>query len=267
MPSRAFVVGIPSTTVPGFADLRAGEDARVVATLLRARGFSVDSRVNGCTRDQFIAGLEDLRQATGAGDLAIIYVSGHGDRLVDTSDNPDEPADSHLILTDAHLSDDWFGVTFWPSVDKECQGSRWVTIADTCYSRTILLKMQARRAARMLRFAKLAPGSPQSTRALMHLMTPRTPDIWRLHIGASRDAEKALAVDPIDKKLSYATAALLRALDSNPHATYRQMVEAAEAEAASLRTAGAPLAPAPTLIMRSPDDRLIDSPAFRELTW
>jgi len=281
------LVGVPHTDEPGFPDLPGTrDDVRAVADLLTRNGFDsddVDARGEGCTVDELTSSLESLRARTGAGDLSIVYFTGHGYRELDQSPTPDEEYDQFLVLTDGVLRDDWFR-PYWEGI---AEGSRWVTFADCCFAGTV-----------MVSFAEPPPD-------LSPIRTVKPPaGTWRLHLAATPDDRLALALKDARQQMaaggdhvgrragkrrswepewwerpqlnispfagrvpaSYATAAVLTVLDGAPDATYRETMLAVR-EAANTFLRNNVRVGKPVKLDVSVDDQLLDSPAFSPLTW
>ncbi|MFC6420322.1 caspase family protein [Ornithinimicrobium tianjinense] len=250
--SRAVVVGVPTTREPHFPDLPSTtQDAVAVRNHLVQHGFSVNVRATGCSVQQFQDAVTELRQQTRAGDLALIYFSGHGDRVEDLSPTPDEPWDTHLILSDRRLPDDWFGEAFWPLVHAESPGTRWVTFADACFSASALSWIDRPRTP--------APVLPRVRD------TAGTTEVRRLHLGAAPDSQRAPASDPVGRRYSYVTGAFLRAIALGG-VSYREAIAAVAAEATALQVLY-PGLPRPTCYENHTDGRLGTSPAFVPLSW
>jgi len=110
-----------------------------MGALLRARGFGkddVDVQQHGLTVVKFKERLKQLRTSTLSGDLAVVYISGHGYRRPTSDPREPDGYDECLVLSDDVLADNWFRAEFWPGV---AASSFWMTCADTCFSATVLV--------------------------------------------------------------------------------------------------------------------------------
>jgi hypothetical protein len=66
-------------------------DVEAMTKLLAGLGFEVDARIQArASRDEILAGYRSLIDATGLGDTAVVYYSGHGGRAVNASPKPGE---------------------------------------------------------------------------------------------------------------------------------------------------------------------------------
>lgn len=124
------------------------------------------------TRAAILGALGELARRSGPGDLAVVYLAGHGTQLASETerDGFDEvflPADFRLVrdrgaVTIAnHIRDDEFGTAF--AAILETGASIWL-IADLCHAGTI--ERSARRGAVRARFAPLALGPGEVLRDL-----------------------------------------------------------------------------------------------------
>jgi hypothetical protein len=108
-------------------------DASVVALLCREQGLQVAELHN---RDVTRGGLMDAcRQAWAgmtAGDLLVVFISGHGGQDLDTNADEEDGQDETLCLWDGQLSDDVLGA-LWQEIPK---GVRVLFVTDTCNSGT-----------------------------------------------------------------------------------------------------------------------------------
>lgn len=247
MTSRALLVGVPRPSDHRFPAVPevSGDVAEV--ELLLAAFDHVDARPDGCLRQEFVDAMLDLRSSTVGGDLTFVYFSGHGYSSPDPTGQGDEPWDECLVFSDDLLNDDWFR-EFWKGI---ADGSRWVTFADACHSATIMLGI----------------GVDLPTRDV----TCYPADVaWRLHLAASQDEDVATVLDPDEpgygQARSRATAAMLGELATHPAATYRQLWQAVDAAAAASIRSNVDWG-RPAMSNISPDDRLLDSPAFAPLAW
>lgn len=247
MTTRALLVGVPATADPRFPAIPgvSGDVAQVEEALV---GFDhVDARPGGCSRQDFVDAMLELRSSTVAGDLTVVYFSGHGYSSHDASGRGDEPWDECLVFSDALLNDDWFR-QYWKGI---ADGSRWVTFADACFSATIMLGI----------------GVEPPVRDVAHYPSGVA---WRVHLAASQDEEFAFLAEPDEPGFglarSQATAAMLCALAASPGATYREVWRAVDAAAADALRANMDRG-RPVMSNISPDDRLLDSPAFAPLRW
>lgn len=252
MVARALLVGVPSTDLGGFPDLPdAPNDVAEVRTLLTDNGFprsEIVERGDGLAVREAEATLLELRRATGAGDLTVVYFSCHGYRGIDTSPEPDEVDDEHLVLTDGLLADDWFH-DFWEDIQP---GSRWVTVADCCYSATAMLGINP----------FVAAPAPVVHR-------PSLTGSWRLHLAAAPDdrvTEVAGAQPGAGAARSYLTVSMLRILREAPTSSYRELMDAVQRRYDDAYCRGMDLG-RPVKANVSVDERLLDSPAFRPLEW
>jgi hypothetical protein len=177
MVKRALVIG---SQIPNLRGVE--HDVRRVRAALADRGFAVDVRTGGdASRAGILDGYRALIGASGQGDAAVVYYSGHGGRAVD--DDPRAGSLEHaglaralpfIVPTDYEptADDDFRGIGAWELsllLLDLTERTRNVTVAfDCCHS------------AQMSRDAAVRDAIP---RALPH---PR-----RLGITAYRDALRA----------------------------------------------------------------------------
>lgn len=208
MASRALVVGVPDTEVPGFLPLAgASKDARDIANLLGARGFGeVLLRPDGIYLNEFTSLLVQLRSVTLDGDLGLIYVSGHGYRRRDNNGDERDGYDEMLVLTDGKLPDDWFSEHFWPYVHT---GSQWVTCADTCFGATAIL------AARVPQENEIDDVALPAVR--------RPADVSRISLAAAGESAEALQISADNYIASWYTSQIIDLLQDVPDMTYEQL--------------------------------------------
>lgn len=195
--ARALVVGVPETAYRGnlFPRLRGvGRDVAAVSSMLAARGFRVSTPSGAALSAGAVANaLVEVVDATRSGDLTVIYLTGHGFQVPDTSmDEPDgDRWDEAFVCADRPILDDWFHDQLWP---RARPGSQIVTIVDACHSDSIM------------RYIEAPPPAPP----IPITIVPDGP--YRLTLSACRDEETTLDLGPGDDGGGVVTKAMLARL-------------------------------------------------------
>src|ERR1051325_6755463 len=116
MTRRALVLG---SQIDG---LRGGDhDTRRMASMLAARGFSVDLRVGAdATRAGMLAGYDQLIAASGSDDVAVVYYCGHGYYASVSHEARSWQCIAPTDLRDGAVTD-WRGITAWELSIKQAQ--------------------------------------------------------------------------------------------------------------------------------------------------
>ncbi|KDA05239.1 hypothetical protein DC31_02905 [Microbacterium sp. CH12i] len=250
MTSRALVVGVPKTEVTGLPELEgASRDAVAIGALLRDRGYVADRTFpNGLTCDAFTTQLLELRAETMAEDQAVVYISGHGYRIPDSSgDEAGDGYDECLVLSDGLLPDDWFHDSFWPGVTE---GSEWITCADTCFSATVLLAIEPFDAD-----ALIVPDPKPLHRS-------RRPGIARLSLAAAGEGETALELGDGPFISSWYTSQILEVLQTAPETTYRGLWTQLQQRWSAANQSGVLMLGDPWMSATDAAHALTNSPAF-----
>ena len=150
---RALVVGSQIEGLRGVHNDIAGMQA-----MLERRGFDVDLRIDDrASRAGILAGYDQLIAASGPGDAAVFYYSGHGWYATVTEATPG--AWQYIVPTDIrHGSDtDWRGITAWELSLKQAQL--------TARTKNVTVILDSCHAAQMSRAAAVREAIP---RALPH---------------------------------------------------------------------------------------------------
>jgi len=135
---RAVVVGLTAVDPRAYRGWR-GDcpgcdiDAEVFALLCREQGLQVaELHNNHATRDCVIATARAAWSYMTAGDLLVVYISGHGGQIADTDGDETDGQDETLCLWDGQLSDDVLR-SLWQDLPA---GLRVFYVTDTCNSGT-----------------------------------------------------------------------------------------------------------------------------------
>lgn len=108
-------------------------DARIMADLARENGLHVTLLMNSeATIERSIAAVRMAADRVPAGGLLMIYISGHGGQVRDTSGDEVDRLDETLCLWDGQLNDDVLGF-LWTQLPPTI---RVAYITDTCNSGT-----------------------------------------------------------------------------------------------------------------------------------
>ncbi len=174
--NHALVIGVSSTEYGDglFSELPGvNDDVRVVSALLKQRGFDVATRSSGDeTRANAVAAaLARFIDLTGAGDLGIIYLAGHGYQLADTSGDETDGWDEAFICSDEPILDDYWRDSLWSRMRP---GARIVTVVDACHAASSTLAFEP------------------DPRPSVPLPPPKAKDYYRLTLCACRDEETTL---------------------------------------------------------------------------
>lgn len=112
-------------------------DARDMAQLLED-GFSCSTLISAkATRAAVIAEIRSAAQTMAAGDLFVLFYSGHGSFVPDLDDDEAKQSDQTWCLYDGQLIDDELYV-LWSEFAK---GTRIVVLSDSCYSGSIIKQL------------------------------------------------------------------------------------------------------------------------------
>ena len=133
MAQRALVLGSQIEGLRGVDN-----DARRMAAMLDARGFTVDLRIGAdATRAGMLAGYDRLIASSGPDDAAVIYYCGHGCHAAVPEEGRSWQCIAPTDLRDGSHAD-WRGITAWELSIKQAQltaNTRNVTVIfDCCHS-------------------------------------------------------------------------------------------------------------------------------------
>jgi hypothetical protein len=210
MLSRALVIGVERTAFGHgvFADLPGvATDVRRISDLLAERGFAVSAPGQTApTVSEVTALLAAFVDGTPSGDLAVIYMAGHGYQAAD--DNGDEGKqddrwDECFVCGDSPIRDDWFRDALWP---RARSGARFVVIVDACHARSMVLGMRERSLARV-------PPITRSGVLRFH----------RLVLASCRDEQTTREVANADGSEGVITSQMLSVVTDEPMITYRDL--------------------------------------------
>lgn len=221
-------------------------DVRSMRSLLAGAGFEVTVArgAENLTSTGVKASLLRLVDETGPGDLAIIYLTGHGYRYPDTSGDEVDGWDEAFVCADGPIPDDWFRAKLWPHTKP---GARIVAVVDACHSASAVLGLR--------------PGDiPEPTLATNPAPVPGS---YRLVLAACRDYETTVALGPSDGGGGVVTTVMREVLASNSLVSYRDLWrEVAERvrDRYHNRRIGQP-----RIDSLGPDDGLLDSIAFHAI--
>ena len=257
--ARALVIGVSTTSygnglfpsLPGVA-----LDVRAVANLLQERGFEI--RITGPdpspSVEDVTLDLSTLVEETQPGDLAVIYLAGHGYFTPDRENDEDDRWDEIFLCADGALADDWFREGFWSRAQA---GARFVVVIDACHSETATLGQVAALEGLQALGLPAEPIWPQPT----PLIVKRGRDFHRLVLAACRDEGETLELVGGDKGGGIVTREMLSVLHDEPGVTYADLWSRVGDELQRLY--GDQLPRPPRLIDSGPDDTLPHSAAFR----
>lgn len=135
---RAIVVGLTSVA-PSYYQGWNGDcpgcdtDSAIMAMLCKEQGLETQLFQNEqATRKAVISAAKTAYTEMRAGDLLLIFISGHGGQVKDTNGDEEDGQDETLCLYDGQLSDDTL-YELWQTVPT---GVRILYITDTCNSGT-----------------------------------------------------------------------------------------------------------------------------------
>jgi hypothetical protein len=244
--ARALLIGVGETSflsgqlpaLPGVAD-----DVRAVSQQLAKADIEVHTPT---ARDDVTAAgvarlLAELVDRTKAGDLAVMYLSGHGYRYRDASGDETDGWDEAFVCSDGPLEDDWFRAQLWP---RARAGARFVAIVDACHSSSAVLGLRV----------DDRPVAALTTRI------PDSPGYYRIVLAACRDYETTIDVGRSDDGGGVATREMIALLREQRSLTYRslwQQVAKNVRDRYPSRRVGTP-----RMDSFGPDDSLLDAIPF-----
>jgi metacaspase-1 len=110
-------------------------DAQDLAAILKSRGFEVDTLLTrDATRKNVMARITQAATTLKAGDLFLLYYSGHGGHLPYKHDDEPDGLDETWCLYDAELVDD----EIFAMLGRFAAGVRIFVLSDSCHSGTVL---------------------------------------------------------------------------------------------------------------------------------
>jgi hypothetical protein len=242
MTARAMLVGVEQSSwgdVPRLPGVPS--DLAAMSAVLGRGGFSVvtlpETSLHAASVKRALA---QFVTDTVAGDLAVIYFTGHGLLLQDHSGDEQDGWDEALLCADEPIVDDWFRSNLWPLA---ADGARIVAIVDACHSDSAVLG---------LRPADTAAALPARIAQLGY---------WRLILAACRDQESTVDLGSVNEGGGVTTAALVETLTRRPGISYRDLWP----EVATMVRDRHPDTGVgtPQMLSSGPDDSLLDAPAFR----
>jgi hypothetical protein len=203
---RALLVGISSTSyldgafpeLPGVAT-----DVEAMAALLRARHFDVAVVPCDANADDVASQLANFVDATGGGDVGVIYLAGHGYEIPDTSKDEIDGWDESFVCADRPISDDWFRDQLWPRARPK---SRFVVVVDACHSASMVLGLRA-----------CTGSSPEPPPTMI------SSGFYRLTMSACRDKETTLELAKGDEGGGVVTTEMLGILRRDQQVSYRDL--------------------------------------------
>lgn len=175
---RALLIGVNQYTDDAIIDLRGCEnDVADMAALLRD-SFRFEERnvvaltgPENTTRRRILDGLTELIEATGSGDVAVVYYSGHGSQVPDESGDEPDSKDETIVPSDSGRE----GRPVLDIVDDELKSyvralserTPYATVIfDSCHSKSVTreiaaqMVIAARRASRAVPRATPAASEP-----------------------------------------------------------------------------------------------------------
>jgi hypothetical protein len=241
MTARAMLVGVERSSwgdvprLPGVAS-----DLAAMSNLLGHGGFAVTTLPETSLAAASVKrALAQLVTDTVAGDLAVIYFTGHGLLLHDHSGDEQDGWDEALLCADEPIVDDWFRSNLWTLA---ADGARIVAIVDACHSDSATLGLRA--------------DTPPA------VLPPRVAGrgFWRLILAACRDQETTVDLGSVEGG-GVTTGALVEILTRDPGISYRDLwPEVATTVRDRHPDTGVGT---PQMLSSGPDDSLLDAPAFR----
>lgn len=242
--ARALLIGVGRTSFAGrrFPDLPGvARDIANVESMLTNRGFAVDAPTDPSrlSADAVAQSLVRAIDATEAGDLTVLYFSGHGFRYPDSSGDEVDDWDEAFVCADRPIPDDWFREELWP---RAKDGARIAAIVDACHSETAV--------------RGILPG-PRVTVPPTKAAT--VSGYYRLILSACRDFETTIEIGPTDSGGGVVTREMLRVLTGDVP-TYRALWDAVGTGVGtnySNRKLGVP-----RLESLGPDDSFVNSAPF-----
>jgi len=116
-------------------DLNACEaDAVDVADIAKAKGFKTQTLVTrSATRKNVIQAMDKAAGSLQAGDIFLLFYSGHGGQVPDMNNDEDDHQDETWCLYDGELIDD----EIFRLLGKFAKGVRIFALSDSCHSGTV----------------------------------------------------------------------------------------------------------------------------------
>ena len=148
---RALVitVGEYNTARTGWPRINSANDARILEPALRQQGFAVHI-VSNPTKQEIINALNNLREESKPGDIALVHISAHGVGITDDNGDESDGFDESIVPIDApdasklppgyrgekHLRDDQLGELLTTIRERLGPQGDLLVLLDACHSGT-----------------------------------------------------------------------------------------------------------------------------------
>ena len=185
---RALVVGMTAVDPAswgGWSGACPGSDvdASTMALLCREQGIPATTLANAqATREAVLSAARSLWAGLTAGDLLVIYYSGHGGQVRDTNGDEEDGQDETICLWDGPLTDDTLAA-LWSEMPA---GLRVFFVTDSCHSGTNYRQRRTLRRSiprdcpvSILHFGGAADGASSHGDAQGGTFTTALIDAWR----------------------------------------------------------------------------------------
>lgn len=211
---RAVCIGI--NNYPGiFNDLKGCvNDARDWSALLQELGFDVSLMLDSqATRQNVRIALQELVDATKAGDIAVFTYSGHGTQTLDANSDEGDPYDEAIYLYDGTVIDDELRVIL-QGIHPQ---ATLLVISDSCFSGSVT------RIAGEKAIPRFVPPTVSTAGRLARrsFLLPET-DMPEILVTGCSDSEYSYDAEFDGRPNGAMTALALRVIQQNPNATYRE---------------------------------------------
>jgi len=211
---RAVCIGI--NNYPGiFNDLKGCvNDAQDWSDLLQSFGFETILMLDSqATKTNIKTALQDLVQATNAGDIAVFTYSGHGTQVADRSSDEGDTYDEAICAYDGNIIDDELRVP----LEALHPQATLIVISDSCFSGSVTRIAGEKAIPRFIRpafsTAGLLPKRP--------FLLPEA-EMPELLITGCTDSEYSYDAEFDGRPNGAMTASAIRVIQQSPNVTYRE---------------------------------------------
>lgn len=186
-------------------------DVDMAVQMAKRLGFEkiITLRDDKATIGNIKQNLENIAQSIGENDKVLIYYSGHGSNIDDTSGDESDGKDETLYVYDGNLVDDELNNYLNAIKSKEM-----VILMDSCHSGTATKSLPQNRYGQTVGYIKAFDVKNTNTRGMGRknfvIETINTSKTNYLAIAAAQDDQQALAT----KRGSYFTKALMETLEN-----------------------------------------------------
>ena len=218
---KAVCVGI--NNYPGiFNDLKGCvNDANDWSVLLQGYGFTTSVILDSqATQANVKAALQNLVNATQAGDIAVFTYSGHGTQIADRNSDESDPYDEAICLYDANVIDDDLR-TILQGIHPQ---ATLVIISDSCFSGSVTRLAGEKAVPRFV-----PPVVSMAGRTARRPFLLPEADMPEVLISGCSDSEYSYDAEFNGRPNGAMTAYAIQVIKQNPNQTYREFFTALRA--------------------------------------